>query len=96
MANVSVNGKVLARMPCEEWFQVELEAVLGQDVTRYLGLTLIPKRAAPQIFRDLPITGKDFHQVHWLGCGILRPGVCSGGSQLHQSEKCCNGWRIVV
>ena len=34
---------------------------------RVFTLTVTPKSGAPQAFPDLPISGKDFHEVHWLG-----------------------------
>jgi hypothetical protein len=64
---VSVSGRVLARMPVEEWVRVEIEAVIGKSAARVFKLTLTPKSAAPRTFPDLPISGKDFHEVHWLG-----------------------------
>ncbi len=64
---VTMNGRVLARMPVGQWFHVEIEAALGKNAARVFALTLIPQGAAAQTFRDLPIAGKGFHEVHWLG-----------------------------
>ena len=65
--DVSAGGRVLARMPVGAWFRVEIEAAVGKDAPRTFTLRLTPPGGAPQTFRDLPIAGRDFREVHWLG-----------------------------
>jgi hypothetical protein len=64
---VSAGGRVLAKMPAGEWVHVEIEATLGRDAARTFRLTLTRRGGAPQTFADLPISGKAFREVHWLG-----------------------------
>jgi hypothetical protein len=64
---VSTGGKSLARMPANAWFHVEIEATLSKDGPRTFKLTLTPSGGAPQVFSDLPISGANFHEIHWLG-----------------------------
>ena len=64
---VTVGGKVLTRVPAESWVHVEIEAALGKDAARTFKLTLKSAGGAAQAFSDLPISGKDFHELHWLG-----------------------------
>jgi hypothetical protein len=49
------------------WFRVEIEAAVGKDAPRTFTLRLTPPGGAPQTFRDLPVAGRDFREVHWLG-----------------------------
>jgi hypothetical protein len=65
--NVLVGGKVLAQMPVSQWFHVEIETGLGRAAPRFFRLTMSAKDGKAQTFRDLPLPGKDFHEVHWLG-----------------------------
>lgn len=65
--NVSVGGKVLARIPAETWIHVEIEAALGDPATRVFSLKLKPAGALEQRFDSLPIPGAEFRQLHWLG-----------------------------
>ena len=64
---VIVGGKTLTRMPAGAWFHVEIEAALGKNAPRTFKLTLTPHGGVPQILGDLPISGSNFHEVHWLG-----------------------------
>ncbi len=65
--DVSAGGRVLARMPAGAWFRVEIEAAVGKDAPRTFTLRLTAPGGAPQTFSDLPVAGRDFHEVHWLG-----------------------------
>ena len=65
--DVSVGGKVMARMPVQSWVHVELEASLSKNAPRVFKLSLAPAKGPAQTFRDLPISGRDFHELHWLG-----------------------------
>lgn len=64
---VTVSGRVLTKAPAGEWVRVEIEATLGRDAARTFRLTLTRRGGAPQTFADLPISGKAFREVHWLG-----------------------------
>ena len=64
---ITVGGKVLARVPAEAWVHVEIETALGKHTPRTYKLTLKPAGGAVQVFPDLPISGRDFHELHWLG-----------------------------
>lgn len=64
---VTVGGKVLARLPAQSWIHVEVEAALAKNAPRTFKLTLKPAAGAAQVWSDLPIPGRDFHELHWLG-----------------------------
>lgn len=64
---ISVAGKVLAQTPAETWLHVEIEATLGKDAPRTFRLTLQAAGGERQSFLDLPISGSDFRELHWLG-----------------------------
>ena len=58
---------VLAQTPAETWLHVEIEATLGKDTPRTFRLTLQAAGGERQTFLDLPISGSDFRELHWLG-----------------------------
>ncbi|MDD2597961.1 MAG: right-handed parallel beta-helix repeat-containing protein [Kiritimatiellae bacterium] len=62
-----VAGKVLAQVPSETWLHIEIEAVLGKDAPRTFRVTLQVEGGERRIFADLPISGVDFRELHWLG-----------------------------
>ncbi|MFI5378314.1 MAG: GDSL-type esterase/lipase family protein [Tepidisphaerales bacterium] len=64
---VSVAGKVVAEVPARTWVHVQIDAALGKTAPRTFKLALTPTGAAPRVFDNLPITGADFHELHWLG-----------------------------
>ena len=64
---VSVAGKVLAQMPAQTWFRVEIEATLGKAAPRTFQVKLTPAGGATQTFAGLPISGTEFHELVWLG-----------------------------
>lgn len=65
--NVSVANRVLAKMPAKTWFRVEITATLGPEAPRTFQLTLASPGEPPQTFADLPMTGSQFRELHWLG-----------------------------
>ena len=65
--SVTAGGRTLARLPTESWNYVEIEMTLGKDAPRVFQLTLKPARGPAQTFKNIPISGTDFHQLHWLG-----------------------------
>ncbi len=64
---VTIGGKVLAHVPGESWVHVEVESTLGKNASRTYKLTLKPAGGVAQAFSELAISGKDFHELHWLG-----------------------------
>lgn len=65
--NFSASGKPLGKIPARTWIHVEIEARVGKNVPRNFKLTVTPAGAQPQIFENLPISGSDFTELHWLG-----------------------------
>ena len=64
---VTVAGKILAQVPAQTWVHVEIEAMLGKGAARTYQLVLRPAGAKAQTFPGLPISGNEFHELHWLG-----------------------------
>ncbi|MCX6905695.1 MAG: right-handed parallel beta-helix repeat-containing protein, partial [Verrucomicrobia bacterium] len=64
---VSAVGKPLATVPSQSWVHVEIEAALGKSAPRTFRMTLTPAGSATQTFGDLPMTGAEFRELHWLG-----------------------------
>jgi len=64
---VSTAGKVLATVPAGKWIHVDIEATVGKDAPRTFRLTVAAAGAAPQVFANLAISGKEFQELHWLG-----------------------------
>jgi len=64
---VIAGGKTLAQIPAETWIHVEIQGMLGKDAPRSFDLVLKPANAPAQKFSGLPISGPDFHELHWLG-----------------------------
>ena len=64
---VSAAGKVLTTVPTSAWVHVEIEAPLGRASTKKFTLTLVPPNGPRQVFTNLPTTGQDFSELHWIG-----------------------------
>jgi parallel beta helix pectate lyase-like protein/glycosyl hydrolase family 141 len=64
---VSVAGKKIAEFPPETWLHVEVRAALGDIWPKTFTLTLTPPNGETQTFADLPISGPEFRELHWLG-----------------------------
>jgi len=64
---VGAAGKRLAQVPAGTWLHVEIEAALGKNAPRVFKVTLQVAGAEPQTFADLPISGTEFRELHWLG-----------------------------
>jgi len=64
---VSAGGRLLARFPAETWIRVAMEAPLGKQAPRTFKVEVTPAGGATQIFEDLPMSGPDFQELHWLG-----------------------------
>ena len=58
---------VLAQMPAQTWFRVEIEAALGKAAPRTFQVKLTPAGGATQTFAGLPIAGAEFRELVWLG-----------------------------
>ena len=64
---VWVAGKSLTTVPVGQWVTVEIRARLGKNAPRTFSLSVMPAGAEPQAFRDLPMAGKTFRELHWAG-----------------------------
>jgi hypothetical protein len=64
---VSAGGRLLARFPAETWIHVDMEAPLGKKAPRTFKIEVTPAGGATQILEDLPMSGPDFQELHWLG-----------------------------
>jgi hypothetical protein len=40
---------------------------LGKNAPRKYALTVVAPGGARRVFADLPMPGKEFHELHWLG-----------------------------
>ena len=65
--NVRVGGKILATVPSGTWVHVEIEARLGKGRERTFKLTLVPSGGPAKVFDNLPVSGDQFAELHWLG-----------------------------
>ena len=66
-------GKLLATVPTGRWVHVQIEAALGKIASRKYSLRVVTRGGSPQLFADLPIPGKEFRELHWLGFVTRRP-----------------------
>lgn len=64
---VTVDGKLLTRIPAQQWVRVEIEARLGKDAPRLFQLAIKKPGSKVDVFRDLPFSGKNFRDLLWLG-----------------------------
>lgn len=65
--NVSAGDKLLATVPSRHWVHVEIQARLGKSAARVFRLTLTPAGEPPMAFSELPMSGPQFSELHWLG-----------------------------
>lgn len=66
-ARVVVAGRAVAELPVSQWAHVEIEAELGPTTARTWRLRVQPLGGEPQVIADLPLAGKAFAALHWLG-----------------------------
>lgn len=64
---VAAGGKVVAKISSRQWTHVEIKARIGKGAPRVYSLTLLVPGQHPQILDNLPISGSEFQQLHWLG-----------------------------
>ena len=64
---ITADGRVLATVPLRQWVHVEIEAALGKAAPRTFKVTLTPPTGPAQTFSDLPISGREFKELQWLG-----------------------------
>jgi hypothetical protein len=64
---VQASGQMLAPIPVGQWVHVEIECDLGKLAPRTYTVSLAPRGEAPQRFEGIPFSGRDFHELHWLG-----------------------------
>jgi hypothetical protein len=65
--NVSAGGKLLAKVPNRHWVHVEIQAPLGKNAARTFQLTLAPEGETQRVLSGLPMSGRQFSELHWLG-----------------------------
>jgi len=65
--NVSAGDKLLTRVPSRQWVHVEIKGRVGKTAPGLFQVTLTPAGEAPKLFADLPMGGKQFSELHWLG-----------------------------
>ena len=64
---VSAGGDHLMDIPLEEWVHVDIECELGRDAPGTYTVTITLQGKAPEAFADIPFTGTEFRELHWLG-----------------------------
>lgn len=64
---VVVGGQVLAQLAAEGWLRVEIQAAVGPTAPRTFQLKLTPAGGQTQTFAELPMSGAEFRELHWLG-----------------------------
>lgn len=62
-----VAGKTLAQFTPETWLHVEIRAAMGEARPKTFTIELTPADGETQVFNDLPVSGSEFHALHWLG-----------------------------
>jgi len=60
-------GKVLASVPNDEWFGIEITCGLGKQSNGTYNLTLRLKDRPPKVFEALPCRSKKLARLEWLG-----------------------------
>jgi hypothetical protein len=65
--DITASGERLCGAPVGEWFRVEIECALGKTAPNTYSVTVAMPGEAPQRFEDIPFTGEDFRELHWLG-----------------------------
>jgi len=64
--HVTAAGKLLTTIPVTRWVHVEIEAQLGKEAPRQFTLAITPPGGPQQRFQ-LPLSGRAFSELHWLG-----------------------------
>ncbi len=65
--NVSAGDKLLRKVPTQRWVHVEIEAAVGKNAPRVFRISVNSGGETPSVFKDLPISGNEFHELQWLG-----------------------------
>ena len=65
--DVSAGDKLLTTVESRHWVHVEIEARIGKNAPGVFRVTLIPAGGARKEFTGLPVRGKQFNELHWLG-----------------------------
>jgi len=65
--NVTAGGKALGSVPLGQWVHVEIEFGLGQTAPKTYEVALSWEGGEPLAFRDLPVSGWQFRELHWFG-----------------------------
>jgi hypothetical protein len=64
---VVAGGKVVAKIASHQWIHVEIKARIGKGAPRVYSLTVLMPGQRPQVLDNLPISGNEFQELHWLG-----------------------------
>ncbi len=64
---VRVAGKTLAEFAPETWLHVEIRAAMGEARPKTFTIELTPASGETRVFNDLPVSGSEFRELHWLG-----------------------------
>ncbi|MFQ6098681.1 MAG: right-handed parallel beta-helix repeat-containing protein, partial [Armatimonadota bacterium] len=64
---VRASGRPLAPVPVGEWVHVEIECGLGKEAPGTYRVTIKARGREEQRFDEIPFTGEDFRELHWLG-----------------------------
>jgi hypothetical protein len=64
---VTAAGRTIAELPAEKWVRIEIEGALGKQSPRTYKLTVTAPGQAAVVAEGLPMTGKQFAELHWLG-----------------------------
>lgn len=60
-------GREIARIPPNTWAAIAIEAALGRTTTHTFRVTVTPAGQPPVTVDRLPVAGRAFSQLHWLG-----------------------------
>ncbi len=63
---LSVGGRKLVDLPCQQWLHVEIEATVGNG-SRTFKLSLTGPDGMAVAWGDLPMAGGEFRELKWLG-----------------------------
>ena len=64
---ISVARKPLTRVPPNTWIHVEIVGSVGKDAARTFTVRVSRPGQEEQTFDDLPISGSEYGELHWLG-----------------------------
>ncbi len=66
------SGKLLTTVPVDRWVRAVIECALGRRGPGTYSVEITPLGGEQQLFDDIPYSGDQFEELHWLGF------VCNG------------------